>query len=259
MSTGSSTTCSVKPVNNAICDSDNDSISGSDSCSDKYIPLAFNYNNVYVPVSLSDINMFENNCITVAALYNYDDIKMEMEFTNIILPEITMTYHSLVKLFFCYSGRRFNPSILNKIWNSIRGLKLANIFLKTYEDRYKINQYSIPATIKIKLHKECLIDKITNKMKKTVALNLNELVNALEIVEPRPDGKIYMNISFNIFSEALQVGLKIILPVAVSGIYQDMYVDDDSTISFDFEETHLDHHHHPNNPNNPTPHCDPCK
>lgn len=215
----------------------------NDASSNNHLkPLSFNYNNVNIPISLEEINMFEGNSINIAALFNYDVDKSENAFTTIILPEISISYHSLVKLFFCHSGNRFNPFVLNKIWSSIKGLKLANFFMRTYEEKNKITQHFVSALTKIKLHKECSFDKITNKMKKIVALNLNELINAFDTVEPRPDGKIYTSICFYLFSDALQVGINVTLPVAVSCIYKDNYLEDDHSLSFDFDDCLSDDH-----------------
>ena len=232
--TNSSDICSV--------DSNNHHGHNSKDNSNHFKPLSFNYNNINIPISLEEINMFEGNCINIAALFNYENEKSETSFTTIVLPEISISYHSLVKLFFCHSGKSFNPFVLNKIWSSIKGLKLANFFIRTYEEKNNINQHFIPALTKIKLHKECSFDKITNKMKKIVALNLNELVNAFDTVEPRPDSKIYTSICFYLFSEALQVGLNVTLPVAVSNIYDDNYIEDEQSLCFDFEDNLSDHH-----------------
>jgi hypothetical protein len=218
--------------------------------SNHFKPLSFNYNNINIPITLEEINMFEGNCINIAALFNYDNEKSETAFTTIVLPEISISFHSLVKLFFCHSGKSFNPFVLNKIWSSIKGLKLANFFIRTYEEKNNINQHFIPALTKIRLHKECSFDKITNKMKKIIALNLNELVNAFDTVEPRPDGKIYTSICFYLFSEALQVGLNVTLPVAVSNIYDDNYIEDDQSLCFDFEDNLSEHNSQDNHHNN---------
>ena len=114
--------------------------------------------------------------------------------------------------------------------------------MRTYEEKNKITQHFVSALTKIKLHKECSFDKITNKMKKIVALNLNELINAFDTVEPRPDGKIYTSICFYLFSDALQVGINVTLPVAVSCIYKDNYLEDDHSLSFDFDDCLSDDH-----------------
>ena len=203
--------------------------------------ISLEYNNTSVPVSLNEIYSPECNCqcVNMAALFSYSDDKNESDFSSVFLPEIGITYDSLVKVFFADSGKGFSQHLLNSIWKSIKGLSLANVFLEKYEELNSIDRDAIPASKKIRLHKECAFSKITDKANKYIVLNLDELNNALGTVDMRIDGKLCVSTVFHLFSDALQVGAKITLRFAVSEVPESVrgVVNDaatDEPLTFDF-------------------------
>jgi hypothetical protein len=174
----------------------------------------------------------------MAALFNYQDEKPNVKFKNIYLPEIKIKYDHFTQLFFINSSKSFSPQILNKIWKGINGLSLANLFFNIFEETNDINRSQLSAKTTIQLHKECSFSKITEKAFKIVALNLEELNNALGSIDSRPDGSLCVNTIFHLFSTALNVELKITLrfaikdvPIHVRGVVGEM-----DSIVFDFCE-----------------------
>jgi len=197
----------------------------------------FTYKNSIVPVTLEELNMFENNCINIAILSNYYDKKDDSNFSPLYLPEISITYNSLIKLFFNCSGKNFTPFILNKIWNSVRGLNLANEFLKIFEKKTELNRNDLSIVSKIKLYKECSFSSITTKASKVFALNFDELNNTLTSGQYREDGKIYISINFLLYSEILEIGVNITLPLLLSNIPDSLYINSNESVLFDFDSS----------------------
>lgn len=212
------------------------SVSSNDTNSES-VDYFFTYKNNIVPVTLEELNMFENNCINIAILSNYYDKKDDSNFSPLYLPEISITYNSLIKLFFNCSGKNFTPFILNKIWNSVRGLNLANEFLKIFEKKTEFNRNDISIVSKIKLYKECSFSSITTKASKVFALNFDELNNTLTSGQYREDGKIYISINFLLYSEILEIGLNITLPLLLSNIPNSLYINSNESVLFDFDSS----------------------
>ena len=178
--------------------------------------------------------MFENNCINIATLSNYYDKIDDSQFSSLYLPKISITYNSFLKMFFNCPGKIFTPFILNKIWNSIRGLNLINEFFKTFEKKTEFNRNDLSIVSKIKLYKECSFSSITTKASKIFALNLNELNTTLTSGQYREDGKINVSINFLLYSEILKVGINITLPIILSNIPNTLYVNSNDSVVFDF-------------------------
>jgi hypothetical protein len=216
---------------NTQCDNESNS---ETSCDDIFL----NYNNTNIPVLFDDIYLPEdqNQSVTMAAFYNYNDDKNETNFSNIYLPEIVIDYCSLVKVFFFNCNKGFSKNLLNTIWKSIKGLNLANVFLKKYEELNNIDRELIPASKKIKLYKECSFFKITDKANKSIVLNLEEFNNALGNIDIRLDGKICSSVVFHIFSESLQIGTKIVLKFAIKNVPDHVrgIVNENNSVVFDF-------------------------
>lgn len=200
--------------------------------------IFLNYNNTNVPILLDEMYSPENQnqSVTMAAFYNYDDDKDEENFTNIYLPEIVIDYCSLVKVFFSNFNKGFSKNLLNTIWKSIKGLNLANVFLKKYEEINNTDRDLIPAAKKLKLYKECSFFKITDKAKKSIVLNLEEFNNALGNIDVRLDGKVCSSVVFHLFSESLQIGTKIVLKFAIKDVPEHVrgVINDDNSVVFDF-------------------------
>jgi hypothetical protein len=200
--------------------------------------IFLNYDNKNIPILFDDIYSLENQnqSVTMAAFYNYDDEKNENNFTNIYLPEIVIDYCSLVKVFFSNFNKGFSKNLLNTIWKSIKGLNLANIFLKKYEELNNIDRDLIPALKKIKLYKECSFFKITDKTKKSIVLNLEEFNNALGNIDIRLDGKVCSSVVFHLFSESLQIGTKIVMKFAIKNVPEHVrgVVNENNSVVFDF-------------------------
>lgn len=200
--------------------------------------IFLNYNNKNIPISLNDMYSPENQnqSVTMAAFYNYNDDKDESDFTNLYLPEIVMDYSVLVKVFFANFNKGFSKNLLNTIWKSIKGLNLANVFLKKYEELHDIDRDLIPASRKIKLYKECSFFKITDKAKRSIVLNLEEFNNALGNIDVRLDGKVCSSVVFHIFSESLQIGAKIVLKFAIKNVPEHVrgVINENNSVVFDF-------------------------
>jgi hypothetical protein len=213
------------------------SITSSDINSEN-VDYFFTYKSSIVPVTLEDLNMFENNCINIGVLSNYYDKKDDSKFSPLYLPEISITYNSLIKLFFNCSGKNFTPFILNKIWNSVRGLNLVNEFLKVFEKKTELNRNDLSTVSKIKLYKECSFSSITTKASKIFALNFDELNNTLSSGQYRDDGKIYVSINFLLYSETLEIGVNIMLPLLLSNVQNSLYINsNESSVLFDFDSS----------------------
>lgn len=218
------------------CNIDKNSENNSElGCGDD---IFLNYNNKNIPISFDDVYSPEtqNQSVTMAAFYNYNDDKDETNFTNIYLPEIVIDYSSLVKVFFANCNKGFSKNLLNTIWKSIKGMNLANVFLKKYEELNDTDRELIPASKKIKLYKECSFFKITDKANRGIFLNLEELNNALGNIDARLDGKVCSLVVFHIFSESLQIGTKIILKFAIKNVPEHVrgVVNENNSVVFDF-------------------------
>ena len=228
----------VISINSSNSDNSDNSSVNSSVKSHEYQNLesdyCFTYNNGVIPVTLEEVNMFENNCVSIASLSNYYDKKDDSQFSLLYLPKISITYNSFVKMFFNCPGKNFTPFILNKIWNSIRGLNLVNEFLKIFEKKTELNRNDLSIVSKIKLYKEFSFSSITTKASKIFALNLNELNSTLTSGQYREDGKINVGINFLLYSEILQVGINITLPILLSNIPNTLYVNSNDSVVFDF-------------------------
>lgn len=206
-----------------------------DNTNTEYNHVFFTHNNNNIHVSSEELNIFENDCINIAILSNYYDKKDDSQFSKLYLPEISMTYNSLEKIFFNSTGKSFSPFILNKIWNSIKGLNLVNEYLKIFEKKTEISRNELSIVSKIKLYKECSFSSITSKASKLFALNLNELNSILISGQYREDEKNYVSINFLLYSEILQIGINIILPILLTNIQNSLcVVNNNETILLDF-------------------------
>ena len=105
--------------------------------------------------------MFENNCVNIASLSNYYDKKDDSQFSLLYLPKISITYNSFVKMFFNCPGKNFTPFILNKIWNSIRGLNLVNEFLKKVVVEMRVIQEEVDFNL-LNQKPTVMVDRILN-------------------------------------------------------------------------------------------------
>jgi hypothetical protein len=195
----------------------------------------FTYNNNVIPVSLEELNMFENNCINIAILSNYYDKKDDSQFSPLYLPEISITYNSLIKLFFNCVGKNFTPYVLNKIWNSVRGLNLVNEFLKIFEKKTELSRNDLSVVSKIKLYKECSFSAITAKASKIFALNFEELNSTLTSAHYRNDRNIYISINFLLYSEILQIGINIKLPLLLTNVPESLHTGNNDVVLFNFD------------------------
>ena len=203
--------------------------------------------NTKLSFSLQDLHETDLNsqCVNLAALFNYTDDKDLSNFAELNLPEIDITYDSLTHLFFNDVGKGFAPHVLNKIWKGITNFSLASTMLHHYESLTGIERNNIPAVLKIQLHKECAIDKITKMVKKTYGLNQQEFNLALGSVVVRADGKIHTNIVFYLYFNSLKIGLQVKMRFAVSntpsnliGVFasDQVFASDSSSVAYDFSK-----------------------
>ena len=214
-------------------DKDNDNVinnSNKNNISEKY---SLSYNNTVFLIPKKTLNMFENNSISIAILSNYYDKKDDSKFTVLYLPEIPITYTSLINLFFYNCEKSFIPYTLNTIWNNIRGINLINIFFTIFEEKTGITKNDISVVSKIKLYKECSFKLITTKASNIFALNKDELNIAISSGEYNCDNKMYISINFLLFSEILEIGINMSLPLLVSGIPESLYIN--KSVTYDFE------------------------
>jgi hypothetical protein len=196
---------------------------------------SFTYNNSIFFIPKKSLKLFENNCISIAILSNYYDKKDDSKFTVLYLPEISITYASLLNLFFYNCGKSFVPHTLNTIWNSIKGINLINDFLKIFEEKTGITKNELSVVSKIKLYKEWSFTLITTKASNVFALNKDELNIAISSAEYNCDNKIYVSINFLLFSEILQTGINMTLPLLVSDIPESLYINNNKTVTYNFE------------------------
>ena len=164
-----------------------------------------------ISVKKNELYPIESNLTTISlgALYNYLDDKDEKLFTNVYLPEFTISYCHFVSLFFSRQGKYFSSRYLNQFWNKIEGLSLQDIYIKTAELLFNIDYNKIKATTKIKLLRECCFSKITLKAHKTTGMNLEQFNIAIKNTDPRIDGSICSSATFHLYSNVLNVGIKL--------------------------------------------------
>ena len=201
--------------------------------------------------NINDINKFsflineahpgENKyqSVTLAALFNYEDDKLDNNFSEKTLTEINIDYEVFKKVFFNDAGKSFSTNILNKIWCGIKNFSLASYVFESYEEKTGKHRDTISSIKKVQLYKECAISSITSVIRKIYALNLYEFNNACGSVDVREDGVICSNIVLHLFLNSLELGIKINLRFAISNIprkligkIQPTY----ETTSFDFSE-----------------------
>lgn len=208
--------CCDKLINDDVSIYSDDSTESNHSIED----IFFACNNKIIPVTVDNIYPLESNnqTINMAALFNYLDEKDETNFTNVYLPEKNMSYNEISNLFFSNFGKYFSSQILNQYWNEIKGLSLLNIFSKTFENINNVNYDNLSSKIKIKLYKECSFSKITTKAYKIFALNLEEFQNSLKSIEPRLDGSLCASTIFHLYSDVLNVGIKITQKFIINNI-----------------------------------------
>ena len=105
-----------------------------------------------------------------------------------------------------------------------------------------INRHKIPPIKMIKLHKECAIKKITKSAKKVVALKLSEFTNALNSVDVREDGNICANVTFNLFFNSLNIGVKFSLRFAICDVPCELIgkLSEDTKTGFNFDDVDND-------------------
>lgn len=189
-------------------------------------------------VSLGDLFSPECvcQCVNLAVLFNYEGEKNDTEFAEVFLPELKIDYSALTKIFFNDFGKSFSGHILDKIWGGLTNFSLANTVLEKYEEINDIDRDKIAPVKMIQLHKECAIKKITKIAKRVVALKLSEFTNALSSVDVREDGNICANITFNLFFNSLDIGVKLTLRFAISDVPQELIgkLSEDDKAVFDF-------------------------
>jgi len=196
---------------------------------------SFTYNNKVFLIPKKTLNLFENNSITIAILSNYYDKKDDSKFTVLYLPEIPITYTSLISLFFYNCGKSFIPYTLNTIWNSMRGVNLINNFFTIFEEKTGITKNELSVVSKIKLYKEWSFKLITTKASNIFGLNKDELNLAIGSGDYNCDNKTYVSINFLLFSEILQIGINMTLPLLVSEIPESLYINNNKSITYNFE------------------------
>ena len=195
---------------------------------------------IVIPINLHKLysQKFNYHCVNIAALFNYKDDKDVTPFGNIYLPEISITYHTLIGILFCNYKKNFSEYVVNKIWKGIRGLSLINEFLRVFEETSGINREHLKTETQIKLCKECTHLKKTFHSQKIIALSLDEFNNALESIEQNSEGNMSCGIVFHLYSETLRVGLKCVLRFDVNNVPDNIrgIMDDDDSIVFDFSK-----------------------
>jgi len=218
-----------------VCDDEHPHV-----CDDKHV--AHHHPSIFKPnLSLSLEDLFTSDsacqCVNLAVLFNYNDDKNDSEFAEIFLPELKIDYSSLTKIFFNDFGKGFSPHILDKIWAGLTNFSLANIILEKYEELNNVSRDKIPPVKMIKLHKECAIKKITKSAKKVVALKLSEFTNALSSVDVREDGNICANVTFNLFFNSLNIGVKLSLRFAICDVPSELIgkLSEDNKTGFNFD------------------------
>jgi hypothetical protein len=196
--------------------------------------------NIVIPINLHKLysQKFNYHCVNIAALFNYKDDKDVTQFGNIYLPEISITYHTLISILFCNFKKTFSEYIVNKIWQGIRGLSLINEFLKVFEEKSGFNREQLITETQIKLSKECAQLKKSFHSKKIIALSLDEFNNALESIEQNSEGNMSCGIVFHLYSETLRIGIKCILRFDVRNVPNNIrgIMDDEDSIVFDFSK-----------------------
>lgn len=211
---------------NTIIDVDLDSENSSCCNNDHNTKLSVLSKDLYS----NDIN---NQCVTMAVLFNYNDEKDVSKFANINLPEIKIKYNALIKLFFSDIGKGFSSHFLNKIWKGITNLSLSDKVLTQYEKLTEIDRRNIPALNKVKLYKECTIDKISTVANRILGLNLQEFNIALGSVDIREDCTISSIIPIHLFFESIKVGVIITIKFSISNIPQQLINKHSSTNNAD--------------------------
>ena len=198
-------------ITNTVIDVDLDSENSSCCNNDHNTKLSVLSKDFYS----NDIN---NQCVTMAVLFNYNDEKDVSKFANINLPEIKVKYNALTKLFFSDIGKGFSSHFLNKIWKGITNLSLSDKLLTQYEKLSGVDRRNIPALNKVKLYKECTIDKISNVANRILGLNLQEFNIALGSVDVREDSSISSIIPIHLFFESIKVGVIITIKFSITNI-----------------------------------------
>ena len=86
----------------------------------------------------------ERQFVTMAVLFNYNDTKDETKFGTVSLPEISVTYDALTKLFFNGVGKSFASNFLNRLWKGLTNFSLADKVLNQYEISTGFARFNIP-------------------------------------------------------------------------------------------------------------------
>ena len=194
--------------------SENSSI--SDNCSTSECNLTNDCNNNRLSILLQELyNDVNCQSVTMAALFNYIDDKNVKSFGKINLPEIKIKYDVLTKLFFSDVGKGFSSIFLNKLWKGITKFSLADKVQTHYEKLTGNDRSSIPSLNKVKMYKECAIDKIASVANRSFGLNLQEFNCALGSVDVREDKSICSIIPIHLYFESIGVGLIIIMKFAI--------------------------------------------
>jgi len=197
--------------------------------------LFFSYNNTIVPVALDEINSFDARTIPIAVMSDYKGSKTGCEFASVVFPAISMTYNSLVQLFFS-CNQNFIPHVIKKIWRGITGLSLPHIFLQIYEKKHDVDRNQMCAVSKIKLYKYCSNFDIITKACHITALKLSDFNNALPSVEPTAEGEICVTVVVSLFSEAIETGVNFTIRMIVRDIPQCLCKEDENELGFDFNQ-----------------------
>ncbi len=227
--TGKQTTDKIVNVDlRYIVNVDNNCNSNEDDCCDNYSDTCSDNNssniNCIDPLANNTLSLLREDlyssetnrqCVTMAVLFNYNDNKNISNYGNINLPEIKIDYHVLTKVFFNSMGKGFNSNFLNRLWKSLTNFSLANKVLSHYERTTGLDRSSIPALNKVKLYKECAIDKISAVASKSFGLNLQEFNCALGSVDLRDDCTICSTVVIHLFFDSVNVGLVIVLKFSI--------------------------------------------
>jgi len=230
---------SQKNNNNDDNNNDSNNNDSNNNDSNNYVnkEYSFSYNNKNFLIPQKLLNVFENNSISIAILSNYYDKKDDSKFSILYLPEISITYTSLINLFFYNCGKSFIPHTLNTIWDNIRGINLINNFFTIFEEKTGITKNELSVVSKIKIYKEWSFKLITTKANNIFALNKDELNLAIGSGDYNCDNKTYVSINFLLFSEILQIGINMTLPLLVSNIPESLYIN--KSVTYDFESCDL--------------------
>jgi len=204
-----------------------------------------NSGNNILSVMLSDLHQSDAQSVTLAVVYNYNktEVRDDVEFFEIKLGEIKLTYDALVKIFFNDANNGFSPVVLGKIWQGVQNFSLAAVAVKNYEEKTGISRSEISPEKKVRLYKECAFSNLNSIIKRTYGLTQNEFNYALGSVEVGENGSIATNVIANLYLQSLNIGVRIIFRFVVSTIPPELIGithATDNSITFDFTSVPTD-------------------